>query len=186
MKTNTIQKSLLVGIGIASGTRRRLTLATPFDVVPFLIEAEKFRSNNNLDNGVILIAENPGMYSSIATSDEVGVAGERLCSSVQQILKRFSLDQWCIIRESSFSNDAEYLALTDSLLPIAANHFPGVRPEVLAYFAGQTADVEFLRKKFNVTSKFGWASDNVHGERAFDNFYSLASDELNKKGILAA
>jgi hypothetical protein len=165
--------AVLIGVGIASGSRKCFSAEVPFDLVSFLLAAEAFRARTGIPTGIILIADNPAMYLGIGSTEAVSGAANKAESAVKLVLKRFALDSWKIIHGCSFATEPEYLDLAADYEEPARQLLGAQAPqEAVRYFAGQTADVEFLRRHAGIVVKFGWSGRNAHGERDFDDCYS--------------
>ncbi len=173
-KTLPASSAMLIGVGIASGSRKCLSSAVPIDLMAFILRAEHFRSRAELVNGIVLVADNPKMYEGLATPEAVSSAASKVANAVQLLLDKCGLNAWRIIRGSSFATDPKYLDLA-RMFEAPARKWLGdsVPAETVRYFAGQTADIEFMRRHLGVSLKFGWGGVTARGEKSFDDFYQF-------------
>jgi hypothetical protein len=175
--------SVMVGIGLGSGSRRTLSNGVPIDLINFLAKADDFRQESDYLKGIIFIADNPRMYP-YENPEIVENQAELLNQLILMILPRLKLENWVIVRGTSFYKMSHYRSLMDTLNPLV-KELMGKKDTncdqvKMDYFLGQVCDVEYLRLFFSVRAKFGWASDEIDGEITFDEFYNAVIAAAHK------
>ncbi len=148
-----LEGSIFVGIGIVSS--KDISVAIPFDILGLLFEAELLRKQFDLNNVIVLIADNHAKSNKMFSDKQIDNITIKTFDILSKVIEKFKLSNFKLLKAS------------EEDIPHSIPNFTN------QYLNMEIADLQWFSKTENICLKLGWTMEknnrvNGHDERFFD------------------